>query len=77
MDGADSAPIWAHLSQNVQGTAVPLSDAAALAKCTDLAKVRKYYKLNGVPSLAGNDDTPAKRQEAEVLVLGAMSLRGL
>lgn len=77
LDGADPAPVWAHLAEHVQGTAVPLSDAAVLAKCTDLARVRKYYKLNGIPSLAGNEDTPAKRHEAEVLVLGAMALRGL
>ncbi|KAL1901088.1 hypothetical protein Sste5346_002155 [Sporothrix stenoceras] len=77
LDGADPSPVWAHLAEHVQGTPVPLSDSATLAESTDLARVRKYYKLNGIPSLAGNEDTPAKRQEAEVLVLGAMALRGL
>ncbi|ERS94834.1 uncharacterized protein SPSK_07978 [Sporothrix schenckii 1099-18] len=77
LDGADPAPVWEHLAEHVQGTPTSLSDSVALAKCTDLARVRKYYKLNGVPSLAGNEDTPAKRHQAEVLVLGAMALRGL
>ncbi|KIH93253.1 hypothetical protein SPBR_03240 [Sporothrix brasiliensis 5110] len=77
LDGADPAPVWAHLAEHVQGTPTPLSNSVALAKCTDLTRVRKYYKLNGVPSLAGNEDTPAKRHQAEVLVLGAMALRGL
>ncbi|CAK7234672.1 hypothetical protein SCUCBS95973_009015 [Sporothrix curviconia] len=76
LDGAPPAPVWEHLAANVEGTAVPLSNAAALGRCTDLARVRKYYKLNGVASLAkGTEET--QRKEVEVLVLGAMALRGL
>ena len=73
------ADIEQHLAQNVQGTPVPLTDDA-VAACTDVGKVKKYYKLNGVASLAGSPKdqaTPEKRREAEVLVLGAMALRGL
>ncbi|CAK7267653.1 hypothetical protein SEPCBS119000_002663 [Sporothrix epigloea] len=76
LDGASAVPVWEHLAATVEGTAVPLSDAAALAQCTDLARVRKYYKLNGVASLSGSAEV-AQRQELEVLVLGAMALRGL
>ncbi|OAA55272.1 cgi121 protein [Niveomyces insectorum RCEF 264] len=70
--------VWAHLRDNVQGTAVPLSDATIEA-CTDMAKVKKYFKLNGVPSLTGRDVDGATvvRKETELLVLGAMALRGL
>ena len=76
LDGASPAPVWEHLAANVEGTAVPLSDAAALTRCTDMARVRKYYKLNGVAALT-KGSAEAQRKEAEVLVLGAMALRGL
>lgn len=46
-----------------------------IAKFTDITKVRKYYKLNGLNWLDALDEAP-KRKEAEVLVLGAMALRG-
>lgn len=63
------------MSSNVQGTLVSLSDAE-LGSLTDWAKVRKYYKLNGISRL---DKMPEaeKRAEGEVLVLGGMALRGV
>lgn len=63
------------MSSNVQGTPVPPSDAD-LAPLTDWAKVRKYYKLNGISRL---DKMPEaeRRAEGEVLVLGGMALRGV
>ncbi|CAK7202875.1 hypothetical protein SEUCBS139899_005602 [Sporothrix eucalyptigena] len=76
LDSASATPVWEHLMANVEGTAVPLSNTQALAQCTDLVKVRKYYKLNGVASLTKGTEE-AQRKEAEVLVLGAMALRGL
>ncbi|EFX01422.1 cgi121 protein [Grosmannia clavigera kw1407] len=68
--------IWLHLSSNVEGTAVPPSEAA-IESGTDVHKVKKYFKLNSVPSLAGRTDSAEKRRELEVLTLGAMALRGL
>lgn len=74
------AGVWEHVEKNVEGTPAPLTDEA-VAACTDFAKVKKYYKLNGVASLSsgpGKDQaTPAQLREAEVLALGAMALRGL
>ncbi|EPE09824.1 kinase binding protein [Ophiostoma piceae UAMH 11346] len=73
------AAVEQHVAQKVQGTPVPLTDDA-VAACTDVGKVKKYYKLNGVASLAGGPKSqaaPEKLREAEVLALGAMALRGL
>jgi EKC/KEOPS complex subunit CGI121/TPRKB len=54
---------------------VPLTDAE-LADLTDWPKVRKYYKLNGVPTLDGKDDA-GRIKEMGLLALGGMALRGL
>lgn len=60
----------------MEGTAVPFTDEE-LAKTTDWAKIKKYYKLNGAPALDAIKDTQAKLKEAEMLVIGAMALRGV
>lgn len=65
-----------HLSKQVEGTAVPFTDEE-IAKTTDWAKIKKYYKLNGVPTLDAIKDTQAKLKESEMLVIGAMALRGV
>lgn len=49
----------------------------ALVEITDLQKVRKYYKLNGLPWLDSLKDEKAKRKELEGLILGGMALRGI
>jgi EKC/KEOPS complex subunit CGI121/TPRKB len=63
------------LTEVVQGIPVPLTDAE-LADLTDWPKVRKYYKLNGVPTLDGKDDA-GRIKEMGLLALGGMALRGL
>ncbi|KAL8285993.1 hypothetical protein RB597_002873 [Gaeumannomyces tritici] len=68
--------VWAHLCVSVEGTAVPFTDEN-VALCTDWAKVRKYYKLNGAAALAGIKDEGARRRDEEMLILGAMTLRGV
>ncbi|KYK57967.1 Kinase binding protein [Drechmeria coniospora] len=68
--------IWEHLRSNVQGRAVDASDEN-IATATDLAKVRKYYKLNGLGWLDAIQDDGEKRAEMEMLILGAMALRGV
>ncbi|QSZ36379.1 hypothetical protein DSL72_006255 [Monilinia vaccinii-corymbosi] len=85
---ASSAPqISQHLSTAIEGDAVVFGDEE-LRSLTDVARVRKLYKLNGVGVGAGagakkggvggkdakNDED--ERKELEVLVLGAMALRG-
>ncbi|KAL8399573.1 hypothetical protein RB594_000098 [Gaeumannomyces avenae] len=74
---ATADDVWAHLCASVEGTAVPFTDEN-VALCTDWAKVRKYYKLNGAAALAGiKDDEGARRRDEEMLILGAMALRGV
>ncbi|KAK7418173.1 hypothetical protein QQX98_004148 [Neonectria punicea] len=72
----DSERIWEHLKTNVEGEALPLTDDH-ISAATDLAKVRKYYKLNGLKWLDDIKDEKAKRKEMETLVLGGMALRGV
>lgn len=67
--------MWQHITENVQGTPAPFTDEE-LSQCTDWAKVRKYYKLNGAPTLEGKNDKE-KTKEMGLLALGAMALRGL
>ncbi|KAL2022113.1 hypothetical protein VTK56DRAFT_6157 [Thermocarpiscus australiensis] len=68
--------IWAHLAKHVNGTPTPLTDAE-LAQATDWPKVRKYYRLNGVPALEGLRDEDERRRQMERLVIMGMALRGL
>ncbi|KAI1479080.1 CGI-121-domain-containing protein [Daldinia eschscholtzii] len=66
-----------HLLANVKGTPTPFTDEVLQSGLTDWAKVRKYYKLNGIGWLDGIKDESLRRREAEVLVLGSMALRSL
>ncbi|KAH8845724.1 hypothetical protein MCOR27_006442 [Pyricularia oryzae] len=79
-DAENAAPspadVWAHLCANVQGTVLPFTDES-ISPLTDWAKVRKYYKLNAAPALAGLKNEDIKRKESEMLILGAMALRGV
>jgi EKC/KEOPS complex subunit CGI121/TPRKB len=68
--------IWEHLMQHVQGTTAPLTDDN-LAKATDWPKVRKYYRLNGVPALERAADEDERRSQSETLAIMGMALRGL
>ena len=68
--------IWDHLTQHVQGTPTPLADAE-LAQATDWPKVRKYYRLNGVPALERLADEQERWRQSERLAIMGMALRGL
>lgn len=68
--------VCAHLSQHVEGTAVPLTNEE-IAKTTDWTKVKKYYKLNGAPALNTIKEDAARLKESEMLVLSSMALRGV
>ncbi|KAF3764133.1 hypothetical protein M406DRAFT_322492 [Cryphonectria parasitica EP155] len=68
--------VWQHLSESVQGTAVPFTDEE-ISKTTDWLKVNKYYKLNGAPSLNAIKDQTRKLKESEMLIVSAMALRGV
>ncbi|KAK1483964.1 hypothetical protein CTAM01_13189 [Colletotrichum tamarilloi] len=63
-----------HLKDNFQGTPTPFTDES-IATSTDWAKVRKYYKLNGLAWLDAIKDEAERREQLETLVLGAMALR--
>ncbi|KAK4161828.1 kinase binding protein CGI-121-domain-containing protein [Cladorrhinum sp. PSN259] len=68
--------VWDHLIQNVEGTPVPVTDEE-ISRATDWPKVRKYYKLNGVPALEKIRDEGLKKKQMETLVMMGMALRGL
>jgi EKC/KEOPS complex subunit CGI121/TPRKB len=76
-----------HLEASVDGTPVALQDEV-LSGFTDLAKVRKIYKLeSGAPGgkkgkagetgMALNGNAAEERREMEAVVVGSMALRGL
>ncbi|KAF5008454.1 hypothetical protein FDECE_5286 [Fusarium decemcellulare] len=68
--------IWEHLKKNVEGEALPITDEQ-ISTTTDVPKVRKYYKLNGLKWLDDIQDDKVKKKEMESLVIGAMALRGV
>ena len=68
--------IWDHLEEHVQGTPTPLTDAE-IAQATEWSKVRKYYRLNGVPALDRLADAQEKLRQSEQLAIMGMALRGL
>ena len=68
--------VWDHLTLHVQGTPTVLTDDA-LAQATDWPKVRKYYRLNGVPALDRLSDEYERRKQSERLAIMGMALRGL
>lgn len=63
------------MEENVEGGITPFTDEE-IQKCTDPDKLKKYYKLNGAAVLNGLKES-ARQKEIEILVLGAMALRGL
>ncbi|KAM6480474.1 kinase binding protein CGI-121-domain-containing protein [Trichoderma sp. SZMC 28011] len=73
---ASADAISKHLTDNVEGDAVPATDDT-IETITDVRAVRKSYKLNGLAWLDGIKDELAKRKEIERLVLGGMALRGV
>ncbi|CAF3535626.1 unnamed protein product [Fusarium graminearum] len=78
-DGAEPLTpdqIWEHLKTNVEGEAVSITDEQ-ISIATDVPKVRKYYKLNGLKWLDDIQDEKVKQKEMESLVIGAMALRGV
>jgi EKC/KEOPS complex subunit TPRKB/CGI121 len=86
-----ASEIQSHLTSSIEGEQVPFEDLA-LQKMTDVARVKKIYKLNssggagkkngqangvGVEALNVNGAKEDERKELETLVLGAMALRGV
>ncbi|KAM4067222.1 kinase binding protein [Hirsutella rhossiliensis] len=68
--------IWDHLEAIIEGEAVGVADEN-ISAATDLPKVRKYYKLNGLDWLDAIKDERKRRSEVEMLILDAMALRGV
>ena len=75
-DVPTGASISEHLSKNVEGEQLSVTDEN-LAAATDMSKVSKYYKLNGLKWLDEIKDQAARHKELEMLVLGSMALRGV
>ncbi|TQV94055.1 hypothetical protein V2A60_002877 [Cordyceps javanica] len=73
---ATTESIAKHLLENVQGSHLSVTDEN-IAACTDMTKVRKYYKLNGINWLDALQNTQAQKQQIEGLVIGSMALRGV
>jgi len=76
--------IQSHLTANLEGEQVEFSDAV-LGSMTDLARVKKIYKLNnasggggkgGKAVVNGTSKGDMERKELEMLILGSMALRG-
>ncbi|KAI1202903.1 kinase binding protein CGI-121-domain-containing protein [Nemania serpens] len=65
-----------HLLAHVEGTPAPFTDET-LAALTDWARVRKYYKLNGVSWLDRMKDPVLKQREMNMLVTSSMALKGV
>ncbi|KAF4124839.1 EKC/KEOPS complex subunit CGI121/TPRKB [Geosmithia morbida] len=75
-DSLSAEKISAHLASHVEGSWVPVTDEG-IAAATNMTKILKYYKLNGLNWMNSIKDTKAKHKEIEMLVLGAMALHGV
>ncbi|GLA37304.1 hypothetical protein AnigIFM63309_004185 [Aspergillus niger] len=70
--------VAAHLEHNVEGTPVPFDDET-LSKISDVAKIKKAYKLgalNTAPPNQANGTHDNGLRRLELSVLGAIALRG-
>lgn len=72
--------IQSHLTAHVQGRQVEPSDAE-VANVTDIARVRKLYKLpvaqvKGAKKEKSDREMAEERKELEMGILAAMALRG-
>ncbi|KAL4873280.1 hypothetical protein BDV12DRAFT_160752 [Aspergillus spectabilis] len=70
--------VAAHLEQSVEGTALPFDDEA-LSGISDVAKIKKAYKLGSLPSASSGQVNGAAddgKRRLELSVLGAIALRG-
>lgn len=78
-----AAEVQAHLQKVIQGEQVPFDDDF-IAEMTDLARVRKIYKLNnnsgsgGKKSgvVNGTSKEKEERKDMEISILGSIALRG-
>jgi EKC/KEOPS complex subunit CGI121/TPRKB len=72
--------VAAHLESSVEGTPVSFDDLT-LSEISDINKIKKLYKLGGLPSPMAKPDASqpypddAKRR-LELSMLGAIALRG-
>lgn len=72
----EAEEVLSHLTSQIEGRLVRLTDQE-IAEVTDWQKVRKYYKLNGVPVLDQTKDEAVKRKKMESMAIMGMALRGL
>lgn len=72
--------VAAHLEASIKGTPVPFDDET-LSQISDVAKIKKFYKLGALPDPKATGQTngthadDAKRR-LELSLLGAIALRG-
>jgi len=64
------------LTTHIKGEATEASDAN-IALVTDLPKIRKYYKLNGLGWLDAIKDEKKKFSALNNLIISSIALRGL
>lgn len=70
--------VASHLGASVEGSAVPFSDET-LAAISDVAKIKKAYKLGALapaPASQANGAQDHEKRRLETAVLGAIALRG-
>ncbi|KAF7911433.1 uncharacterized protein EAF01_002940 [Botrytis porri] len=82
---SSASQISEHLSSVIEGEPVPFDDES-LASMVDSSRVKKLYKLNaiggggkkvGTNGVSGKGESKVdERKELEIMVLGAMALRG-
>ncbi|KAG5982554.1 hypothetical protein E4U55_001741 [Claviceps digitariae] len=68
--------VQTHLTAHIRGDAIDATDAN-IALATDLAKIRKYYKLNGLGWLDVIKDENRKCSALDTLIVSSIALRGL
>jgi EKC/KEOPS complex subunit CGI121/TPRKB len=73
--------VAAHLEASIKGTPVPFDDET-LSQISDIAKIKKFYKLGALPDPKANSGqangtyTDDAKRRLELSLLGAIALRG-
>jgi len=67
--------VAAHLEASIKGTPVSFDDET-LSQVSDVAKIKKFYKLGALPDPKATNEANGAKRRLELSLLGAIALQG-